>query len=149
MSNTLIILICLILINTSHQQCRSGFLVEENTDCFNQVLYFNQTNRSYRSGHFALNKNGDMIVEYSSDQYRLFYGLKKNGEFYFENFTKEIEIKIDYDFQYGLSTSDRYEAINSFVSLSDDTNKEKEYLLSISSYLTILELHDLETDEST
>ena len=147
MPNTLIILICLILINISHQQCRPSSSIEDNTDCFNQVLYFNRSNRSYRSGHFALNKNGDMVVEYSSDQYRLFYGLKKSGEFYFENITKEIEIKIDYNFNYEDSTPNRYEAINSFVSLYDDTNKEKEYLLSISSYLTILELHDLETDE--
>ena len=40
-----------------------GQSIEENTDCFNQILYFNQLNRSYRSGHFALNKNGDMVVE--------------------------------------------------------------------------------------
>ena len=111
MPNTLIILICLILINISHQQCSSGQSIEENTDCFNQILYFNQSNRSYRSGHFALNKNGDMVVEYSSDQYRLFYGLKKSGEFYFENITKEIEIKIDYNFKNNNSTPNRYEAI--------------------------------------
>ena len=37
--------------------------------------------------------------------------------------------------------------IHLFISLVNDTNKEKEYLLSISSYITILELHDLENDE--
>ena len=28
-------------------------------------------------GQFAINKNGDMIIEYSSDKSRTFYGMKK------------------------------------------------------------------------
>ena len=54
---------------------------------------------------------------------------------------KEIELQsdtIDSEF------IRRYESTNSFVSLMTDTNKQKEYLFSISSWKTVLELYDLE-----
>ena len=121
-------------------ECRSGIAISE-SECFNNVYYFR--NKNYRAGHFAMNSKGEMIVEYSSNQYRLFYGLNKKGRFVFPNVTKEIEINNE---TLDSVTIGRYESINSFVSLSNDINKEKEYLLSISSYTTILELYDLEQD---
>ena len=90
-----------------------------------------------------MNSKGDMIIEYSYNQYRLFYGLKKNGKYYFPEIIKEIEIKSD---SIDSTLLNRYESVNSFVSLVNDFNKEKEYLLSISSYKTILELHDFENN---
>ena len=114
----------IILTNIKCQNCVKDIAIED-TECFNSILIFNFPNKFYRSGHFALNKNGDMIIEYSYDKYRLFYGLKKNGKYFFPNITKEIEI-INTD---GNSTKiQRYESINSFISLINDTNKEKEYL---------------------
>jgi hypothetical protein len=97
----------------------------------------------YRAGHFAINSKGDMIIEYSNLQYRLFYGLKGNGKNYFPEGTKEIEITSD---TITSSYIRRYESINFFVSFKDDINKLKEYLMSISSYVTILEIHDFEND---
>ena len=54
--------------------CKDNNIIT-NTECFNNIIIFND--KSYRAGNFAKNKNGDMIVEYSSDSSRLFYGLKK------------------------------------------------------------------------
>ena len=116
-----------------------------NKDCFNNILIFN--NKKYRAGHFAENKNGDMIIEYSDDlpgKSRLFYGLKKNGNYYFadEKATKEIEdIKSDNDLY------KRYESFNIFVSLEDDVNKTNEYLFSTSSYQSLTELYNSNINE--
>ena len=109
--------------------------------CFNNILYFDFENRAYRAGSFATNEKGDMIIEYSYEQYRLFYGLKKNGKNYFPEGTKEVEITSD---TLDSNTIKRLESTNSFVSLKNDTNKEKDYLMSISTGQTILELHDFE-----
>ena len=60
-----------------------------NKTCFNDVIIFN--NKKYRAGHFVTYKNGDMIAEFyddgdSSDGFsRIFYGLKKDGRYYFPN----------------------------------------------------------------
>ena len=131
-----------LLIKVNCQECRTNNAINNN-NCFNEVLFFDLENKYYRAGHFATNKNGDMVIEYSFDNYRLFYGLKKDGKKFFPETIKEIEIT-----PRNISASlARYESVNKFVSLENDTNKEKEYLLSISSYKTILELHDLEKDE--
>ena len=129
-----------ICLNTKN--CKTGMYINTDISCFNAVVLFNQENKNYRAGHFALNKEGDMIVEYSSETLkssRMFYGLKKNGKYFFPNITKEININGTNEDPYG-----RYESTNIFVSLEEDINKTKEYLLSISSYKTVVELHDLE-----
>ena len=56
-----------------------------NTECFNdRIILANK----FRAGHFVTMKDGTLIIEYSNDgvnYLRLFYGLKKNGRYYFEN----------------------------------------------------------------
>ena len=118
--------------------------VDEN--CFNQIIFFN--NKNYRAGHFSLNNKGDMIVEYSDDHSRLFYGFKKNGRYFFdtEDNIKEIT-NIENPEQ--PEAYARYESNNIFVYLEDDINKEKSYLFSTSSYITATELHDLENNNYT
>ena len=138
----ILILLFSILIMTDCQTCTSTYPITREA-CFNNIIYFDFENRAYRAGHFAMNSKGDMIIEYSYAQYRLFYGLKKNGKNYFPEETKEIEITSD---TVDSSVIARYESTNSFVSLKDDTNKEKEYLMSISTSQTVLELHDFEED---
>ena len=58
-----------------------------NTDCFNDVIKFDHD--TWRAGHASTNKKGDMIIEFSlnpgDSKKRLFYGLKKNGRYYFPN----------------------------------------------------------------
>lgn len=51
--------------------------------CPNQnILVFDSTH--YRAGHSAFTSNGDMIIEFSYQNQRLYYGLKKNGKHYFK-----------------------------------------------------------------
>ena len=84
----LFLLLKLLKVNCEDIECKKNSSLF-NTKCFNNILLFN--NRKYRSGHFASNKNGDLIIEFSeddandNDDYRLFYGLKSDGRYYFKN----------------------------------------------------------------
>lgn len=60
------------------QSCTSDMTIGTES-CYNSLKIFNI--EYYRSGHFAINKNGDMIVEYSFNSSRLFYGLKNDGKY--------------------------------------------------------------------
>ena len=145
MSKKLIILLIqfINLINLNCQICNKDNPIENNK-CLNEIKIFKFEDKHYRAGHFATNTNGDMIIEYSFEPFRLFYGLKKDGREYYPDGIKEIKILNDTIFSERLG---RYESINSFVSIINDIKKEKEYLLSISSYKTILELYDIENGD--
>ena len=159
--------ICLIKISFSYSECERDFPFKKGASCIsscnetelssgdciidnliiktqwlNNIFLFDSKN--YRAGHFAFNSNGDMIIEYSYREYRLFFGLKKNGKFFFKNeneneiLTKEVEL---------VGTNlNRYESKNIFISTP---NSDKEYLFSIGVDSTIVELHDLETGNYT
>ena len=50
----------------------------------NIILFYNEDNKThYRAGAFAINKDGDLVIEYSYKDKRLFYGLKKDRSYYF------------------------------------------------------------------
>ena len=120
--------------------CSKGTALTD-TSCFDNVIYFNHYN--YRSGHFAVKKNNDLVIEYSGNPpscMRLLYGLKSNGGrgLFNDGYIREKNLTT--------SNDGRYEARNIFVSLKGDTNKSNEYLFSTSSHITITELHDLEDD---
>ena len=113
------------------------------TDCFNDVLKFD--NKNYRAGHFVTYKNGDMIAEFSDDgttstdgYARKFYGLKGNGRFFFADDSPmwEIENIGNIDGNHG-----RYESLNQIVVTKDDLTRENEFLFSTSSYGSLTELH--------
>ena len=118
---------------------------EENDDlnsktCFNDIIKFD--NKKYRAGQICVNKNNDLIIEYSDDypgNSRIFYYIKENGHGFFPNEETIKEISLIDD-----KIINRYESINAFVSIESDINKEKQYLLSISSDKSVTELHDLE-----
>ena len=113
-----------------------------NKACFNDVLTFN--NKKYRAGHFVTYKNGDMIVEFSDDGgstdgfSRIFYGLKKDGRYYFPNNSPTYEItnigNID-------DARGRYESLNLLVVSENDLKSGHELLLSPSSYDSVTELY--------
>ena len=66
-------------ISSATNTCKSNAKVS-NTDCFTDIIKFNQKN--YRAGHAVVTQNGELFIEYSLDadsSERLFYGLKKNG----------------------------------------------------------------------
>ena len=109
-----------------------------------EIKKFEFNTQNYRAGRFAFNSNGDMIIEYSCNNYRLFFGLKKNGKYFFKDeenneiLTKEIKIENRGD------DNQRYESQNIFISISAD----KQYLFSISTFISITELYDFETGEN-
>ena len=141
-SKSLFIIIILIKIELIlNQTCKENKNLS-NKDCFNNILFIKEDN--YRSGHFAKNKNGDIVAEYSTENKRFFYGLKKNGSFYYDNelHIKEINLtKIEYD---NKAYYYRFESQNIFIALKDDINKTKEYLFSISSFVALIEIYDFE-----
>ena len=122
--------------------CSYGGLITD-TSCFNNLIIIQ---KNYRAAQFATDKNGNMIIEYSNDQeyaneYRLFYGLKKDGRNYFENENALKIVKLETD----EGNKGRYESRILFVSTENDINKDKQYLFSTSAYNSLTELHDLET----
>ena len=115
-----------------------------NKDCFNDVIKFD--NMKCRAGHSALNKDGAFILQFSNDSEtgtRVFYGLKPNGRYYFPNETPTKEITLE---KKGDIIA-RYESMNSFISLKNDINKNKEYFLSISTYSCFMEMYDFTENE--
>lgn len=106
-------------------------------NCSN-IIVFDSFN--YRSGHFAFKSNGDMIIEYSYENNRLFYGLKANGKYFFKDSSQNQVPTKEISFENG---NNRYEAKNIFVSIND-----KEYLFSISTFTTFVELIDLDEENN-
>ena len=76
--------------------CKGISDLSDSTNCYNDVITFSHLN--WRAGHAATNKNGELIVEFSPDvvntSSRLFYGLKKNGRYYFPG--EPVYKQIDY-----------------------------------------------------
>ena len=114
-----------------------------NTDCFTDIIKFDGDN--YRAGHAVVTSNDELFIEYSLDKEssnRLFYGLKKNGRNYFpdNSYVKLIDVGNDE------GVYNRYESNNRIVKVVDsNTNTEKEYILSVSTFRTVVELYDIET----
>ena len=120
-----------------------------NKDCFNNILLFNE--KKYRAGQFATNKKGDLIIEFSEDdggnnKARLLYGLKRDGRYFFQNEEAIYEFTITGAQQNGIGNYyyARYESRNIFISM--DNNDDNEYLFSVSSYSSVVELHKLNDD---
>ena len=107
----------------------------------------------------TINKNGDLFIEYYSEENFydipnsiLFYGLTKDGRCYFSNessYTLEKNIERDEikDIT-GFSNYYRiYDSKNLFVTTKNDYNTENQYLFSINSYNSIVELHNFNNDK--
>ena len=121
-----------------------------NTSCFNDKIEFHE---NFRAGQFETFKDGSLIIEYSEEDSRnsnnskrLFYGLKKNGRYYFPNESPFNHLKAYNPLNNGYTG--RYESKNKIIYLSRDINREKGYLFSTSEYLTVTELHDIERNIS-
>ena len=120
----------------------------KNTTCFNDKIEFHE---NFRAGHFETLKDGSLIIEYSKEDYenlggRLFYGLKKDGRYYFPDESPIKTFEAYNPLQNG--NNGRFESKNKIIYLSNDINKEKEYLFSTSSYTSVTELHDIERNLS-
>ena len=140
-----LVMILIKFVSTSTNTCKSNAKVS-NTDCFTDIIKFNQ--KKYRAGHAIVTKNGELLIEYSLDEDssdRLFYGLKNNGRNYFsdDSFIKIINVG-NHD-----GYKNRYESMNRIVKINGDSYEGKEYILSVSTYRTVMELYDIETWSST
>ena len=114
------------------------------------IIIFNHTKLNAGS----INKNSDLIIEYYSEENYddipnsiLFYGLSKNGRYCFSNessYTQEKNINIDeiIDIDGFYNNYEIYDSKNLFVSIKDDFNRENQYLFSINSYNSLVELHN-------
>jgi hypothetical protein len=118
------------------------------TSCFNDVITFNH--EKWRAGHACTNSKGEVLVEFSLDvEYtskRLFYGLKKNGRYFFdgEPVFKEIEYTQCQDCEADNQLKGRFESRNLLVSLESDSTKSKQYIFSMSVYYSLVELIDFD-----
>ena len=125
-----------------------------NKKCFNNILIFAQ--KKYEVNNFAMNKNGDFLVQYNEhinyDEYtssRLFYGLTKNGSYFFSNessFKHEFNINIDEEILDGnefFNLLGNQNSKNLFISTKNDINNKDQYLFSINTEKSIVELYDL------
>ena len=139
-----LIIIILLQINSINSSCSNGDKIT-NTDCFNNLTIINNY---YRAGQFVTDKKGNMFILYSNDEdgkteYRLFYGLKKDGRNFFENDNAHKIIQTDSS----EGVSARYESKMILVSLESDTNQNKQYLFSTSAYEeSITELYEIGED---
>ena len=127
-----------------------------NQPCMDNIIILDQA--KYKVGNFAKNKNGDLIIEfYAEDEMyskRLFYGMTKDGKYYFLNqtsYTHELNIDIDeiIDIYGYYNFFNIYNSKNLFVTIKSDPNKGNEYLFSINSYDSMIELHNLTDDNSS
>ena len=131
-----------------------------NKECFNNILIFNQ--KKYQVNNFATNKNGDILIQYNEyinnyeekNSSRLFYGLTKNGNNFFSDkssYIHEFNISIDEDILEDSDFLNFYEIQDSkslFVSIKNDINRGNQYLFSINSYNSMVELYDLNNDNN-
>ena len=91
--------------------------------------------KNYMKGQFAVNSKGDIIIEYSIEGSRLFYGIKKNGKGFFNGkYIKKLQ----------LNNKVRYESQNIFISLNNNNDNNIEYLLNFGANDTAVELFNFE-----
>jgi len=121
------------------------------------IIIFNHS--KFKAGNFATNKNGELFIEYYSEDdkdtpaSRLFYGLQKNGRELFLNessSTQEINIGLDETIDiFGYNYFNIYDSKNLFVTIKNELNKKNQYLLSINSYDSMVELHKFNNNINT
>ena len=115
--------------------------------CFNDIIEF--SDKKYRAGQILTNKDNVTTIMFSDDSpgdSRLLYSLGENGRgFFYDNETviKVLTLTSD-QYKDKIHIIGRYECLNEFVYLKDDTKREKQYRISISSYLSLTELYDVE-----
>ena len=139
--------------------CKENELSVNNKNCFNNILVFDQ--KKYQVNSFAKNKNGDILIQFSEqvkyDEHsfsRLFYGLTKEGKYFFSNktsYSNEVNVDNDEEKFYNNTFYSLDSIINSkslFVSILNAPNKENQYLFSINSFNSMVELYDLNNDNN-
>ena len=136
---TFIFLLLLIQIPKSDcDGCVAWTPIKFGSTCFNGIIHIDG-----RSGQFSIRKDGVLIVEFSNEGKRLFYGLKPNGRGVFpdENALFELDPITKAYKSNGNEVYKRYESKNLLVYLKNDAEQKTPYILSVSSYNSLTELH--------
>ena len=124
--------------------CDTNSKIKDNSTCFNQIIRFGG---GYRAGQFTLRKDGVLYIQYSSGKKRLFYSLQPNGRGTFVNDETNKVINITSNSYYnGELCTSRYESKNMLVYLSNDNSQTNPYIFSVSSYISLAELHYFDSD---
>ena len=113
------------------------------TQYLTNIIKVGEINNRYLS--YAINENGDFIFEttvYPKNGIRTFFGLTKNGRFFFENENPFYSINIT---NKGESYQTKYESTSHFIKVSNNLN-EKEYFLSIANYEGNCEIYDFDNN---
>ena len=84
-----------------------------------------------------------MIALYSTGNYRILFGLKKNGEYYFENENHVKEFEVDGNGQ----TLNRYESRSIFIN-TNNPNDNKQYLFNMGRQESVTELYDIDSEDN-
>ena len=108
-------------------------------NCVKLIIEFSHNN--LRAGKFAVNSKGDLVIEYSRNNHRLFFGLKKDGNYFFTNSDGDLVGTKEFDFGDDASSCKRYESENMFVT---NNNNGEEYLFTLGTSGSYTELHDLD-----
>ena len=125
--------------------CDSKSQISDTSTCFNEIIKFSTWDRA---GQITVRNDGILLIEYSKAGNRKFYGLNTNGRGYFSNETSIKEItNLPKKSTHGGDSNGRFESKNMLVSFHGDNSKQ--YILSISSYHSISEIHDIDNDQYT
>ena len=108
-------------------------------NCVKLIIEFSHNN--LRAGKFAVNSRGDLVIEYSRNNHRLFFGLKKDGNYFFTNSEGDLVGTKEFDFGEDASNCKRYESENVFVT---NNNNGEEYLFTLGTLGSYTALHDLD-----
>ena len=139
-----IILILFPLQKCEYGNCNSNSNISDTSTCFNQIIKFSLYDRA---GQITMRNDGILLIEYSNAGDRIFYGLNTNGRGYFQN---EATIKrvtnLPQKSTPAGNTNGRFESKNILVSFFG-APRSTQYILSISSYHSLSELHDIDHDD--
>ena len=116
------------------------------TQWLNKIFIFNEAH--YRFINMVVNKDGDLILETSTeeiDKRRLFFRLKGNGSFYFKDENnKEVMTRTIEVLDNNNEAAQRYESQAFLIRINNnDSDEKKELLVSISLYLGFMEIYDI------
>ena len=84
-----------------------------------------------------------MVIEYSRNNHRLFFGLKKDGNLLFKDSEGDLVPTKEFHFGEDSNMCKRYESQNIFVI---NNNNGDEYLFTLGTSKSYTELHDLDND---
>ena len=122
--------------------------------CFNNVLKF----ENYQLNNLAQNNKGDFIIEFTgkaenvgNPNSRIFYGLTKDENYFFRDESTYTR-KFDINYDEGINDENPFIELDSsknlFVSIKNADSIEIQYLFSINSYNSMVELYDLNNNDN-